>query len=90
MLRGKYTFIRHEHNQGYSEKSKKDYDFASITLSDGIESFDMDLEQTVIPSLAGLRKGDEVNIEVETSIRFKRTAFKVVNVSPAKVTEKVS
>lgn len=88
MLSGKFTFIRHEHNQGFSEKSKKDYDFASITLSDGIESFDIDLEQAVIPSLAGLKKGDEVNIQVEIGIRFKRTAFKVVNVSPAKVLEK--
>lgn len=92
MLRGKFMFIRHEHNVGVSsvEKGSKPYDFASITLSDGVESFDCDLEQSVIPSLAGLRKGDEINISVEPSIRFKKTIFKVVQVSPAKVTEKVS
>lgn len=88
MLAGEYTFIRHEHNQGFSEKSKKDYDFASVTLSDGIESFDMDLEQKVIPSLAGLSKGDKVQILVEPGIRFKRTVFKVVEVSPVKVLQK--
>ena len=92
MLRGKFTFIRHEHNVGVSKKTDKPYDFASITLSDDIESFKLDLEQTAIPSLAGLRKGDSVNIEVEIGESFNQTAFKVVNVSLAKVisTEKAS
>lgn len=92
MLRGKFTFIRHEHNQGVSTKTNKPYDFATISLSDGIESFKLDLAQSVIPTLAGLRKGDEVNIEVEIGESFNQTAFKCINVSPAKVltTEKVS
>lgn len=92
MLRGKFTFIRHEHNVGVSKKTEKPYDFASVTLSDDIESFKLDLDQSVIPSLVGLRKGDAVNIEVEIGENFNQTTFKCVNVSPAKVqtTEKVS
>lgn len=89
-LRGNYIFIRHEHNVGVGKESGKAYDFATISLSDGVESFDADLDQQVIPQLAGLRKGDSVNIEIEPQIRFKKTVFKVVQVSPAKVTEKVS
>lgn len=88
MLRGKFGFIRHEHNQGVSQKNGQPYDFASVTLSDGIESFQADLDQAVIPSLSGLRKGDQVNIEIEPQIRFGKTIYKVVHVSPAKVLEK--
>lgn len=75
------VFIRAERNKGYSEKSKKDYDFANITLSDGLESLKMD----IVPELAEqtqslFKKGDNVVITVDISEANNRTKFVVSNV----------
>lgn len=75
------VFIRSERNKGYSEKSKKDYDFANITLSDGLESLKMD----IVPELAeqyqnSFKKGDNVVITVDISESNNRTKFIVSEV----------
>ena len=75
------VFIRSERNKGYSEKSKKDYDFANITLSDGLESLKMD----IVPELAeqyqnSFKKGDNVVINVDISESNNRTKFIVSEV----------
>lgn len=78
------VFIRAERNKGYSEKSKKDYDFANITLSDGLESLKMD----IVPELAeqyqsSFKKGDNVVITVDISEMNNRTKFVVTEVKKA-------
>jgi len=77
-------FIRAERNKGYSEKSKKDYDFANITLSDGLESLKMD----IVPELAeqyknSFKKGDNVVITVDVSELNNRARFVVTEVKKA-------
>lgn len=86
MLKGeKLTYIRHERNKGIGKKSEQPYDFASITLSDGIESFKLDLkpEVTEVNHVLELKKGDKVTITVDIFERFKNTAFIVSDVRKA-------
>jgi len=73
------VFIRAERNKGYSEKSKKDYDFANITLSDGLESLKMDITPDLVANL-DFRKGDKVVITVDVSESNNRTKFMVTEV----------
>lgn len=78
------VFIRSERNKGYSEKSKKDYDFANITLSDGLESMKLD----IVPELAeqcqtAFKKGEKVVITVDISESNNRTKFVVSEVKKA-------
>lgn len=78
MLKGeKLTYIRHERNTGVGNKSGKPYDFANITLSDGIESFKLDLkpELTEYKEVAELKKGDKITITVDIFERFKETSY---------------
>ncbi|PJO44101.1 hypothetical protein [Lysinibacillus xylanilyticus] len=77
-------FIRAERNKGYSEKSKKDYDFANITLSDGLESLKID----IVPELAEqyqntFKKGDNVVITIDMTESNNRLKFVVTDVKKA-------
>lgn len=86
MLTGVFTYIRAERNQGISkpEKGSKPYDFCNVTLSDGIESFQLDLEPNAyLTSIEGLKKGDKVDIEVEVGERFKNASFTVTSIKKA-------
>lgn len=76
------TYIRHERNAGVSSKSGKPYDFCNITLSDGLESFVMDMEHHLneSPDLLDLNKGDLINLKIDVYESFNRTQFKVVGV----------
>jgi hypothetical protein len=76
------VFIRAERNKGYSEKSKKDYDFANITLSDGLESLKMDINPELVPTLS-FKKGDNVIVTVDVSESNNRTKFVVSEVKKA-------
>lgn len=83
MLQGKnLTYIRHERNQGIGKNSGQPYDFANITLSDGLESFKLDLkpELTEKSTLENLRKGDKVTVIVDVYENFNRTQFIVSDV----------
>ncbi|PJO44011.1 hypothetical protein, partial [Lysinibacillus xylanilyticus] len=68
----------------YSEKSKKDYDFANITLSDGLESLKID----IVPELAEqyqntFKKGDNVVITIDMTESNNRLKFVVTDVKKA-------
>lgn len=76
------VFIRAERNQGYSEKKKRDYDFASVTLSDGLESLKMEIVPELVPSLQ-FKKGDNVIINVDISESNNRTVFIVSDIKKA-------
>lgn len=78
------VFIRTERNKGYSEAKKKDYDFANITLSDGLESMKID----IVPELAEqyqnvFKKGEKVVITVDMSESNNRLKFVVTEVKKA-------
>lgn len=78
------VFIRAERNRGYSEKSKKDYDFANITLSDGLESLKVDIEPELAERCQGaFKKGDNVVITVDISEMNNRARFVVTDVKKA-------
>lgn len=78
------VFIRAERNQGYSEKKKREYDFASVTLSDGLESLKMDIVPDLVPQYEKLfKKGDSVVISVDISESNNRTIFIVNEIKKA-------
>ena len=93
MLKGTYTYIRAERNQGTSkpEKGSKPYDFCNVTLSDDIESFQIDLDtNTYLNSInEGLKKGDKIDIEVEVGTRFKNTSFTITSLKKVNAFNKV-
>ena len=71
------TYIRHERNKGVSKKNDKEYDFATITLSDGLESFKVDLQPylTEMPVMSEIKKGDKINVVLDTMENFGKTNF---------------
>lgn len=83
MLQGtKLTYIRHARNKGVGKNSGNPYDFASIILSDGLESFKLDLKPELAETrlLQDIKKGTLVNIEVDVFENFDKTAFIVSDV----------
>jgi len=84
MLQGKnLTYIRHERNRGIGNKSQQPYDFANIILSDGLESFKLDMkpELSEVRLLQDIKKGAVVNVEIDVYEKFDKTAFIVTNVN---------
>jgi len=83
MLQGtKLTYIRHARNKGIGNKSGNPYDFANIILSDGLESFKLDMkpELTETRLMQDIKKGAVVNVEVDVYENFDKTAFIVSDV----------
>lgn len=83
MLKGtSLIYIRHERNRGVS-KTDKQYDFATATLSDGLESFKMDLlpALTEMPIFQALKKGDKINIDVEVFENFGKSQYMITQVT---------
>lgn len=84
MLQGKkLTYIRHARNKGVGTKSGNPYDFANIILSDGLESFKLDMKPELAETrlLQDIKKGTVVNIEVDVFENFDKTAFIVSDVN---------
>lgn len=75
---GVFQFIRAERNQGVSkpEKGSKPYDFATMRVTDGLDSFNLDikpdLEQTLNQQVS---KGDFIEVRFEVGERFKNTTY---------------
>lgn len=83
MLQGKkLTYIRHVRNKGIGQKSQQPYDFANIILSDGLESFKLDMKPELSETrlLLDIKKGTLVNVEVDVYENFDKTAFIVSDV----------
>jgi len=82
MLKGeKLVFIRHEHRKGISQKNEMPYEFANVTLSDGLESFKINLDLAIVPIVERFKKGDAVNIVVDVLEGFNnRSDFLITDV----------
>lgn len=83
MLKGdKLIYIKHERNKGVSKKSGNEYDIATVTLSNGLVSFKMDVKPflTETPALQELRMGDVVNVLVDVEERFNNDVFYVSDI----------
>ncbi|MGE7839136.1 hypothetical protein [Viridibacillus arvi] len=87
MLKGQgLTFIRAERNKGISQKNGEAFDFASVTLSDGLESFKLDVKPvlTEMQPLNTLRKGEKCTVTVDVGERFGKPTFTVSDVVAVK------
>lgn len=81
MLQGKnLNFIRIEKNEGVGKNSGLPYLFCKMTLSDGLESFKLDIKPDLFDRVSTFKKGDTVNIEIDVIESFNRTQFIVTNV----------
>ena len=71
-------FVGSVRNQGTSNKTGKDYDFATIEVSDGIGSIEMPLRPDLSETLnKNLSRGDKIKIRVDARKSFGRTEFLV-------------
>lgn len=82
MLKGEgLVFIRHEHRKGISSKTDQPYEFANVTLSDGLESFKLNLDLAIIPMFERFKKGDKITITVDVLEGFNnRPEFLITDV----------
>lgn len=70
MLKGeKLYFVESEHRRG-TNKDGVPYEFANITLSDGLESFKIPLSLDLVNSIGNLKRKDLINIQVDISIGY--------------------
>lgn len=75
---GVFQFIRAERNTGVSkpEKGSKPYDFATVRVTDGIDSFNLDIKPELEERLnQEFSKGDFVELRFEVGERFKNTTY---------------
>jgi negative regulator of sigma E activity len=67
------TFVRFEERQGISQKTNNHYHIRQLTLSDGIESFTLNVADSVnSPFLANFNRGDQVNATTQIENRGNR------------------
>lgn len=86
MLTGKnLNFIRAEKVEGVSNKSGLPYCFAHLTVSDGMESFKLDLDPNIVHLVSGFNKGEKVNIFVDVRENFNKNQFLVTDVQAISV-----
>lgn len=85
-------YVKHERNKGVSKKSGNEYDIATITLSNGIVSFKVDMKPFLAdnPILQNLRMGDKVNVTVDVEERFNNDVFVITDVQKVDDVKKVS
>lgn len=70
MLKGEgLIYVRHEHRKGVS-KDGNDYEFANVTLSDGLESFTLNIDFSILPMFDQFRKGEAIDITVDVDIGY--------------------
>lgn len=72
MFTGNLLYITHERKKGISQKSGNEYDFANITLSNGLISFTVDMKPSLneLPLLDDLRLGDKVVVTLNYESRY--------------------
>lgn len=82
MLEGKNLyFVKFEHREGTSAKGV-DYEFSNITLSDGLESFQLPLDINLVKQAEQLNRKDKINIVVDLQIGFNnRINLKVIEIT---------
>lgn len=79
---GEYTYVSHNRNKGLSKKDNSPYDFASITLSDGLESIKHSLDPQLVEQghLDNLKRGQKVEVVLECSEGYNRVDYTITGV----------
>lgn len=67
MLNGKLSFVKLDHLKGTSQ-SGHDYEFANVTLSDGLDGFKLNLSLDLVDVVRNFKRGDFVKIALD--VRF--------------------
>ena len=87
----KLVYIRHQHMSGISNKNQQPYEFANVTLSDGLESFDLNIELTKVSLFTNLKRGDSVIVTLDIGDSFgNRINFVVSDIKLAVEKHKAS
>lgn len=75
-------YVSATRNTGVSNKTNKEYDMATIEVSDGIASLDLPLNpQKHGDIVMTLQRGDSIDVEVDVQKQFGRANFIVSNVT---------
>lgn len=77
---GEFNFIRATRNEGISQKNGKPFDFATLVVADQYESFDLEIQPTLVPHLININKGDKVSLDITVGKNFGKTTYLVTNV----------
>lgn len=79
---GEYQYVSHNRQRGLSKKDKTPYDFASITLSDGLESIPHNLDVQLVEKgiFDNLKRGQNVEVVLECSEGYNRVNYTVTGV----------
>lgn len=81
MFEGVYTFLRAQRNSGVAAKTGKDYDFSTITISDGLESVQLETTPEVVEKSNSLKRGDKILVALLVyKNNFDRVAYEVNDV----------
>lgn len=64
MLDKSIKFVKVDHLKGTS-KAGNPYEFANITLSDGIESFKLPLDLSIVPTAKMFTRGEDVKVVID-------------------------
>lgn len=80
------TFVRSQRIRGVSKKTGNDYDIATVTISDGLESIKLSVDPVLFESesFANLRKGDKVTVVIDAQEGFNGVNFVVISVTQVK------
>lgn len=81
MLKGELVYIRHEHRSGIGKTSGEPYEFANVTLSDGLESIKLNIDLQIVPMFEGFKKGEKIAITVDLIEAFNRLDLLIVDVA---------
>lgn len=84
MFVGEYILVKTTRNQGTS-KTGQNFDIGKITISDGLESFELDINPELIPAITYIKKGDKVNVSLTPENTFRGVRYIITNVLPVPV-----
>lgn len=86
-FKGVYQFVTHKRNRGNSKKDNSPYDFATITLSDGLLSVKHDMKPHLVETHAfqNLKRGDFVEVTIDAEEGYNRTDYIVTDLKKALV-----
>lgn len=78
-----YIFVEYNHIQGKNKDTNEPYEFANVTLSDGLVSVEYPVKLTLLHVLDSLKRAQKVLVEKEEKARGRLFNITVVDIHAA-------